>query len=111
MGLLCLSSSCRTLEASIPELQVLETEELKPKESIMSIELQINMNPVLDLVEKSTPKTFTGAKSACEGVSYNYDFRRNPIIFTTSLKEVNYTLKGDFSLKLNYCPLCVSLLG
>lgn len=111
IALLCLSSSCRTLEASLPDLHALDPEELKPKESVMSIELQVNMNPVLNLVEKSTPKTFTGSKSACEGVSYNYDFRRNPIIFTTSKKEVNYTLKGDFSLKLNYCPLCVSLLG
>ncbi|MDG2153456.1 MAG: DUF4403 family protein, partial [Crocinitomicaceae bacterium] len=111
ISLFCVSSSCRTIEASIPELQAFEAEELKPKESVMSIELQINMDPVLNLVEKSTPKTFTGAKTACEGVSYNYDFRRNPIVFTTSSKDVNYTLKGDFSLKLNYCPLCVSLLG
>jgi len=109
--LFCLCSACRTIEASLPELQHAEAEALTPKESIMSIELQINMAPVLNLVEKSTPKTFTGAKTVCEGVSYNYDFKRKPIVFSTSSNEVNYTLKGDFSLKLNYCPLCVSLLG
>ena len=109
--LFCLCSACRTIEAYLPELQHAEAEALTPKESIMSIELQINMAPVLNLVEKSTPKTFTGAKTVCEGVSYNYDFKRKPIVFSTSSNEVNYTLKGDFSLKLNYCPLCVSLLG
>ena len=109
--LFCLCSACRTIEASLPELQVDEAKALTPKESIMIIELQINMAPVLNLVEKSTPKTFTGAKTVCEGVSYNYDFKRKPIVFSTSSNEVNYTLKGDFSLKLNYCPLCVSLLG
>ena len=103
--------SCKSLDASFPDLENVEIEKLEVKESVMNIQMQVNMEPMLSLVEKNTPKNFKGVKNTCEGVSYDYHFRRDPIHFSTSSNEVKYKLSGDFSLELNYCPLCVTLLG
>ena len=108
---ICTIISCRSLEASFPDLEKVELKEFSAKESVMNIKLQVNMAPMLEFVEKSTAKSFKGTKNTCEGVSYDYHFSRDPIQFGTSKKEVNYTINGDFSLELNYCPLCVTLFG
>jgi len=97
------------VEASFPDLDRREMEEIKPVESVMNIVMEINLAPFLNEAEKNTPKIFTGNTSQCEGVSYDYNFRRDKIQFSTSDKAINYALNGDFSLKLNYCPLCVTL--
>ena len=102
---------CRSIEATLPDFDNIEVEPFSPKESVMNIALQVNLDPMLKMVETSTPKNFRGAQKACEGVSYDYHFRRDPFKFSTSSNEVKYTLDGDFSLELNYCPLCVTVLG
>ena len=104
-----MSISCKSVEASFPDLDRREMEEIKPVESVMNIVMEINLAPFLNEAEKNTPKIFTGNTSQCEGVSYDYNFRRDKIQFSTSDKAINYALNGDFSLKLNYCPLCVTL--
>ena len=108
---ICLCISCRSIEASFPDIEKVEIEELTPRESVMNVQIEVNMDPIMKLVEKNTPKTFKGVKKACEGVSYNYHFSRKPIQFKTMSQEINYTISGDFELQMNYCPLCVTLLG
>jgi len=109
--IVAVSYSCRSIEASLPDVENIELEGFTPKESVMNIELQVNLDPMLRIVESSTPKEFRGAQKVCEGVSYDYHFRRDPFKFSTSSNEVKYTLNGDFSLDLTYCPLCVTVLG
>ena len=108
---LVIAYGCQSIEATIPNLEDVELEAFTPKESLMNIELQASLSPIFNMVETNTPIEFTGAEQNCEGVSYAYHFRRAPFEFNTSAREVNYTLNGDFSLKLNYCPICVKVLG
>ena len=102
---------CRSIEATVPKLENVELKPFTPKESVMNIDLQASLIPIFKMVESNTPKEFSGAEQSCEGISYAYHFRRDPFEFKTSPKEVLYTLNGDFSLELNYCPLCVTMLG
>ncbi len=71
--------------------------------------MEVDITSYMKMAETSTPKRFSGSSSQCEGVSYSYDFKRGDLTFSTSKKAVHYGIDGDFSLKLNYCPLCVKL--
>jgi len=104
-----MSISCKSVEASFPDMDTAEIDEIKPVESVMNIIMEVNLSPFLKSAENNTPKVFSGNTSQCEGVSYDYNFRRDNIQFSTSKKAINYVLNGDFSLELNYCPLCVTL--
>ena len=106
---LFMSISCKSVEASFPDIDKPEIEEIKPVESVINIVMEVNLAPFLKTAEINTPKVFSGNTSQCEGVSYDYNFRRDNIQFSTSKKAINYVLNGDFSLELNYCPLCVTL--
>ena len=97
---------CRSIEATIPKLENVELKPFTPKESVMNIDLQASLIPVFNMVS-NTPKEFSGAEQSCEGISYAYHFR-DPFEFKTSPKEDLYP-NGDFSLELNYCPLCVTM--
>ena len=102
---------CQSIEATMPNLENVELKPFTPKESVMNVDLQAKLSTIFNMVESNTPKEFSGAEQSCEGISYAYHFRRDPFEFNTSAKEVLYTLNGDFSLRLNYCPLCVTVFG
>lgn len=102
---------CQSIEATMPNLENVELKPFTPKESVMNVELQANLSSIFNMVESNTPKEFNGAEQSCEGISYAYHFRRKPFTFSIASDEINYTLNGDFSLKLNYCPLCLTVLG
>jgi hypothetical protein len=108
---LSIGYGCQSIEATMPKLENVELKPFTPKESVMNIDLQANLSTIFNMVESNTPKEFSGAEQSCEGISYAYHFRRDPFEFNTSAKEVLYTLNGDFSLRLNYCPLCVTVFG
>ncbi len=110
-GFLCVLSGCRSIEAAFPELESKPAEPFSPELSVMNVQLEVDMSSFLKMLENDTPKSFSGGKSICEGVSYDYDFNRSAIEFATLRDEVNYTIRGGFGLELNYCPLCVSLFG
>jgi hypothetical protein len=110
-GFLCVLFGCRSIEAAFPELESTPAEPFSPELSVMNVQLEVDMSPFFKMLEKETPQSFTGGKSLCEGVSYDYDFNRSAIEFATLRDEVNYTIRGGFGLELNYCPLCVTLFG
>ncbi len=110
-GFLCVLFGCSSIEAAFPELESKVVEPFSPELSVMNVQLEVDMNPFLKMLENETPQSFTGGKSLCEGVSYDYDFNRSAIEFATLKNEINYTIRGGFGLELNYCPLCVTLFG
>jgi len=77
--------------------------------SSVHIPLTINLDPYFKEVEKSLDKSFKGDEQNCEGVSYSYNFIRDPIQFFTRGDHLYYEVDGKYSLKLNYCPDCTSL--
>ena len=108
---LCGLFGCSSIEAAFPELETRPAEPFTPQLSVMNVQLEVDMSPFFKMLENETPQSFTGGKSLCEGVSYDYDFNRSAIEFATLSDEVNYTIRGGFGLELNYCPLCVTLFG
>jgi hypothetical protein len=100
---------CRRIDPAIPEQKVAFIPTLIQEQSTVYVPIKINLLPYLKDTEKSLPKSFTGKEDNCSGVSYSYEFNRNPIQFDCKGKELYYEVDGKYSLKLNYCPECTYL--
>ena len=109
--LLLALSSCRTIAPVVPALYSDKRDKIEPIVSRLNIDLEFNMSSLFDKAEKNTPLNFSGKSSICEGVSYDYKFYRSPIIFSTLPTQLETKIRGDFSLDLSYCPLCITLWG
>ncbi len=109
--LLFANFGCKSIEATFPDLESESFEPFSPQLSMMNVQLEVDMDPFFKTIEKETPQSFKGGERFCEGVSYNYNFSRSPIEFKTGVNEIGYTIRGGFGLRLDYCPLCVTLFG
>ena len=78
---------CRRIDPAIPEQKVAFIPTLIQKQSTVYVPIKINLLPYLKDTEKSLPKSFTGKEENCSGVSYSYEFNRNPIQFDCKGKE------------------------
>ena len=104
-----ISASCKTIEPAIPDFTMASPKKIEPVISRMNVEVEVDMNKLFKEAEKTTPKTFKGQSTNCEGMSYAYVFTRRPIAFATNARQLETTISGGFSLDLNYCPLCITL--
>ena len=101
--------SCKTIEPAIPDFTMTSPKKIEPVISRMNVDVEVDMNKLFKEAEKTTPKTFKGKSTNCEGMSYAYVFTRKPIAFATKASRLETTISGGFSLDLNYCPLCITL--
>jgi hypothetical protein len=106
---LIVASGCRSIQPNDPEMAIDKVIAPQPEVSGLSIPIEINLKPYFKDIEKSVPSTFEGKESVCEGVSYQYQFKRNAIDFSSAGKHLRFAVNGLFWLKLSYCPKCVSL--
>jgi hypothetical protein len=108
---LFIGAGCGTVKPLDPEEAI--DEPLPPEQGIsgLRIPIELQLKPYFKDIEKSVPKEFEGNEAVCEGVSYQYFFKRNPIEFSSAGKLLRFAVDGAFWLKLSYCPKCVSLFG
>ena len=101
--------SCKTIDIAKPILSSADTSLLVLPPSQINIPVEIDLTSQLKDVEKSLPKQFDGKQEQCEGVSFYYNFIREPISFQLRASSLYYEVDGKFELKLNYCPKCHEL--
>jgi hypothetical protein len=98
--------ACKTIDVATPELRIIPLPELNYQLSTLTIPVQINLESYLKEVEAAFPKSFSGKEDNCEGISFEYQFFREHIVFTFKKDTISYTVDGRFDLKINYCPKC-----
>ncbi|MFM8596699.1 MAG: DUF4403 family protein [Flavobacteriales bacterium] len=105
-------SACKTIEIDppAPEFQFVD-EYSPPSPSFLSIQTELFLKPYLLEADLSLDNKFSGEDKQCEGISYKYNFDRDPIIFTLKGNEVLSEIDGKFDLSLSYCPDCHDLFG
>ena len=109
---LAILNSCGSIKPEAPEIEVKETLEIPEQPvSIVKVPIKIDLAPYFEETNKGVPKEFRGNEKKCEGVSYKYYFKRNPIEFKGKGSYLEYTVNGSYWMKLSYCPECLSLLG
>lgn len=75
------------------------------------IPVEIDLNPYFDLADKSIAKTFQGKSEQCDGISFQYYFKRKPLKFVGFNRTLHYTINGEYNLRANYCAQCSSVFG
>jgi hypothetical protein len=107
----CCLLSCKTIAPNEPKYQTEPLPPITPSVSYISAPISVELKTYLQEAEKSIPKTMSGGEDYCSGVSYNYDFEREPIKFKGSGKYINYGLNGKYGISMNYCPECTYLFS
>jgi hypothetical protein len=104
--------SCKTItiELPVPDFKVV-AEVSAPEPSFLSLQTELALKPYLTEADKSLDKKFSGEEDQCEGISYNYNFERDPLSFQLKDKEVLCDIDGKFDLSMSYCPDCQNVFG
>lgn len=104
--------SCGTIKPEAPEITVQEKIEVPEQPvSVIKVPIKINLAPYFEATDKSVPTEFTGSDYQCQGVSYSYYMKRKKIDFTGVGDRIDLTVKGGYSVRLQYCPECTSLFS
>ena len=104
--------SCKTIEIDPPAPEFKFIEEVSTTEpSFLSIKTELSLKPYLQEADQMLERKFSGDVKQCEGISYKYNFDRDPLVFNFKGSEVLCDIYGKFDLGLSYCPGCHDLFG
>lgn len=103
--------SCKSIEPLAPSEKIIDPPISVAKASYLSIPIEINLESYFKSAETSIPKSFSGNQKACEGLSYSYQLKREPISFKTNSFGLDFSTNLAYSLDLSYCPSCTSLFN
>lgn len=103
--------SCGSIKPEAPEIEIQKTPIPNQPVSSINIPIKVDLAPYFKETNKSVPKEFKGGEQNCEGVSYSYKFKREPIKFVGKGKYIKFDVDGKYWVKLNYCVECNSLLS
>lgn len=99
-------NSCRPIEPNKP-LSIGQIVPPAPQsKSIISLPIELDLKPFFEMGEKQVPITFDGGEHPCEGVSFDYHFVRNPMIWNAQNDEIKIDVSGKYALKMSYCYDC-----
>lgn len=105
-------TSCGSIKPEAPEIEVKEELKIPPQPvSVIKVPVKINLAPYFKETNKAVPKNFKGGDHQCEGVSYDYYFKRKPIKFKGTGSYLEYSVDGSYWMKVAYCPDCISIFG
>lgn len=102
--------SCKTIHIDPPAPEFKFISEISTTEpSFLSIQTELSLKPYLLEADQSLERKFSGEVKQCEGISYKYNFDRDPLVFNFKGNEVLSDISGKFDLSLSYCPGCHEL--
>lgn len=105
-------SSCASVKPEAPDIEVNENLQIPEQPvSVVRVPVKIDLAPYFAETNKEVPKEFKGGDHPCDGVAYDYYFKRKPIIFEGNGSYLNYSVKGSYWMKMSYCPQCISVFG
>ncbi len=104
-------NSCGNIVPQQPQITENTLSKIPERTGSVKLPIQIELKPYLDLVNKDLPKTFNGKKEECEGTSYTYYFKRDPIEFYGKKDIMSYSVDGQYNIRVNYCAKCAEAFG
>ena len=103
--------SCKSIEPLAPSEKIIDPPISVAKASYLSIPIEINLESYYKSAESSIPKSFSGKEKNCEGLSYTYQLKRDPVLFKTNAQGLDFSTNLSYSLDLSYCPKCTNLFS
>ena len=103
--------SCKSIEPLAPSEKIIDPPISVAKASYLSIPIEITLESYYKSAESSIPTSFSGKEKNCEGLSYTYQLKRDPILFKTNAQGLDFSTHLSYSLDLSYCPKCTNLFS
>ncbi len=97
---------CGTISPDVPQYEVSPLPPISPSLSTIHVPITLELKSYLNEAEKAVPGNLKGSEDNCSGVSYQYAFKRDPIIFSGSGSTIKYKVNGQYGISMNYCPTC-----
>ncbi len=112
LSLILFTYSCKTtIEPVAPTPKMDEPEKLATHpESTVSIPIEMSLKSYYSLAEKQVPMEFKGGEHPCEGVSFDYFFKRNPFELSASNNKIAIDVSGKYWIKMSYCVSCSDIV-
>ncbi len=102
---------CGTISPEAPKYEITPLPPISPSLSTIHVPINLELKSYLNEAEKAVPSTLKGKEENCSGVSYQYDFKRDPIIFNGTGTTMKYKVNGQYGISMNYCPTCTYLFN
>lgn len=109
--LLIVLHACGSIVPQQPQITATTPLEIPARTGAVKLPIEIDLAPYLNIVEKDLPKTFTGSEDNCDGVSFKYYFKREPIVFSGNQSTMAYNVNGEYNIRANYCAKCGEAFG
>jgi hypothetical protein len=103
--------SCGSIVPQQPQITAETPLDIPNTRGIVSIPLEIDLEPYFYQADKSIPKTFRGNEEQCDGISFKYYFTREPLEFKGLYRKMSYHINGQYNIRANYCAQCSSIFG
>lgn len=100
--------SCKTIQPSAPTVEASRVPALPEAPwSNIQVPVLVDLNPYFRMAEKQVPSSFSGSEQPCEGVRYQYQFKRQPFSFFGSGNVLQANIEGSYQMAGSYCATCV----
>jgi hypothetical protein len=109
--LIMVINACGSIVPQQPQITETTPLEIPERTGAVRLPIEIDLAPYLNVVEKSLPKTFQGSEDNCDGVSFKYYFKREPIAFSGNHSTMAYNVNGEYNIRANYCAKCGEAFG
>src|SRR6185503_15058808 len=111
IGIIALSilvCSCKTIKPERPDISNESIPEIKEQPSSqLNIDMAINLGKYFQKAEQAVPAEHKGGRQECDGLTYSYNFKRQPLTLEGKGKTVTGRIDGKYNLQGSYCPKCV----
>ena len=108
---LCMLGCKTAIEPVAPTPKMDQPEKLASHpESTVSIPIEMSLKSYYSLAEKQVPTEFKGGEHPCEGVSFDYFFKRNPFALSAKNNKIAIDVSGKYWIKMSYCVSCSDLV-
>ncbi len=101
-------SSCATIRPAAPNAFVEKILPPEPVFSILSMPVQVDLNPYFNMAESNVSSVFEGSDNSCEGLSYSYQFLRSPFLISGNKDLLRFSFAAKYKIKASYCAKCLS---
>lgn len=99
-------SGCRTIKPDAPEMTDIDIPRPEQIPSDIDIPISIELKNYFRQAENAVSYEYTGKEQPCEGIRYEYYFKRSPFNITGEGNKINLNFQGDYKIDLSYCAKC-----
>ena len=78
---------------------------------MVNLPVKIKLSTLETVLDISVPEVFKDSVTKCQGLSYYYEFHRNPFNLYTEKDGLKFKLSGKYGAKVSLCAKCISYRG